>query len=247
MKIGYLRVGFVPEDLQAEYGDYFPMFQALLRVHAPDIELRLYEIQHGEWPASVDECDGYLCPGATNSVYENLPWMPPLVAFVQEVYRQKVPFVGICFGHQLIAHALGGEVKRAETGWGLGVRTLMFKGKEPWMDGDAEQINLCFTHQDQVINLPPGGRIIASADHCPIAALTVDDHLIGFQGHPEISPVYLRTLMRSRVSRIGGRLLGEAEQTLMRPTGHRDVMRWIGRFFWSRSKNREKKCTSHNM
>src|SRR5262249_13995056 len=125
MRIGILQTGAVRGDLLGEFGDYPTMFRALLANAASDepIEFRDYDVQRGEYPATLDECDAYLITGSRESVYDDLPWLPRLEEFVRMLDADRHPLVGICFGHQLVAQALGGETRKADQGWGVGVQT----------------------------------------------------------------------------------------------------------------------------
>ena len=79
-----------------------------------------YHVAEGERPASIDECDAWLITGSPCSVYEDLPWIAVLEDFIRNAYASHRPQVGVCFGHQIVAQALGGHVAKAETGWVLG-------------------------------------------------------------------------------------------------------------------------------
>ena len=123
MRIGILKTDSVRAEFQREFGDYPAMFRAMLMASADDIpiEFQDYDVQRGEYPASLDECDAYLITGSRESVYDDKPWIHRLAQFVRELDAAQHPLVGICFGHQLIAHVLGGETRQADVGWAVGV------------------------------------------------------------------------------------------------------------------------------
>ena len=110
---------------------------------------------------------------------------------------QQKKLIGICFGHQLIAHCLGAKVARAPQGWGIGRTTYTWH--EPSLLSDAmDQVNLLASHQDQVLELPPGARLLASHAHCPIAAYAIGQQVLCIQPHPEFDPEYSAFLIEKR-------------------------------------------------
>jgi GMP synthase-like glutamine amidotransferase len=141
-----------------------------------------------------------------------------------------VPFVGICFGHQLIAHALGGRVTRAEGGWGVGTQRASVASTTPWMVPPRDEYALLYSHQDQVVVLPEDGRSLASTNHAPVAMLAVGDTMLGIQGHPEFGASYLDALMADRVERIGAARHAHAVASLDEPRDEALVAQWIARF-----------------
>lgn len=230
MKIGFLHAGFPPKSLLKEYGDYLGMFAAAFAQHAPEIELADFRVQKGAFPTSVEEYDGYLCCGSAHSSYDADPWIKELGAFIREVNATGGKMAGICFGHQMIARSLGGEVVRAPQGWGLGVKSVDTVLRLPWMDPALNRFNLLYTHQDQVTELPPGALWLGGNAHCPIAAFELEGRFLGIQGHPEFEVPYLDALMTSREKRIGRKVVAQARTTLEQEIHNAQVMRWIGNF-----------------
>jgi GMP synthase-like glutamine amidotransferase len=113
---------------------------------------------------------------------------------VRDVADAAVPFVGICFGHQLIAKALGGSVVKSDRGWGVGVKEVELSEDLGW--GDSYRV--LTSYQDQVENLPPGAEILDWNDHCPVSVMGVGSTILGMQGHPEFESAYSQALMESR-------------------------------------------------
>ena len=146
------------------------------------------------------------------------------------------PFVGICFGHQLLAHALGGRTEPAETGWAAGVHRCETTHLEPWMVPEVASPSLLFMHQDQVTELPPGATVLATAPHCASAMLRVDETMLGMQAHPEFGAAYVAALLADREERIGVEKTAAARRSLSEPTDERAVAHWIAQFltaaFW---------------
>jgi GMP synthase-like glutamine amidotransferase len=225
--IGLLQCDHVDDRHRAIAGDAVNMFRALLSPHVPGLDLVPYDVIGGELPAGPDACDAWVCPGSRHSVYEDLDWISEVSVFVRDVRDAGVPFAGICFGHQLLAQALGGRVDRAAGGWGAGTRRVTVDRHERWMDPPAASLALHFMHQDQVEVVPPGGVVLAHAEHCPVAVLRVGKSMVGVQAHPEFPAAYVDALLSDRVTRIGDAEVAAARASLAQPTDEVTVARWL--------------------
>ncbi|MEM7343546.1 MAG: gamma-glutamyl-gamma-aminobutyrate hydrolase family protein [Chloroflexota bacterium] len=144
-----------------------------------------YRVSLGVFPQSLDECDAYLVTGSPCSVYDDLPWITELENFVRQCHQAKKPLVGVCFGHQLIAQALGGTVQNAEQGWLLGLYDFEVFQSKPWMTSTQTSYSLYFVNHDQVVELPPGAERLGQSPRCPNLMYTLDDHILCLQPHPE--------------------------------------------------------------
>ena len=126
MKIGILKTDAVRPEWVPDFGEYPDMFTALLAKADPDLEFAVYDVEEGEYPDDIDEVDAYLITGSKSSVYEEKAWIARLMDFVRELHAREKKIVGICFGHQIIAHALGGKTEKSHKGWGVGRHTHSF-------------------------------------------------------------------------------------------------------------------------
>lgn len=222
MNLAILEVGAPPPALRDKFGLYPAMFEALLGIKAAS-----YDVQAGELPADAAEHAAWLITGSSAGVYEDLPWIAPLIAFLQSA-KGKAKLVGICFGHQIMAEAFGGRVEKSAKGWGVGLHRYPIVHREEWMD-DAPSVAAPASHQDQVVQLPPGADVIAASAFTPYAGLAWRDQpAISFQFHPEMSPVFARALYESRRDRIPD--LDAAIDSLSAPNDNDRIGTWINRF-----------------
>jgi len=203
MKLGILRTDAVRPELKLEYGEYPDMFIALLRHSDPNLEYAVYDVELGQYPADIDEVDAYLITGSKSSVYEDKPWIIELMEFVRALNRWHKKLLGFCFGHQLVAQALGGKTERSAKGWGVGLHTHRFTTVPPWHDQGDVDLNILVSHQDQVVAVPDSARVLAGSEFCENAVCQIGDHILTFQGHPEFVPEYSRELLSIRRERIG--------------------------------------------
>jgi GMP synthase-like glutamine amidotransferase len=224
VRIGLLECDHVDERYRGVVGDYRDEFERLLGT-----EVVPFDVVAGEVPVSPTGCDAWVCSGSRHSVYDDAPWIDAASAFVAEVHEAGTPFVGICFGHQLLAAALGGTVERAGSGWGAGVRRIDVIADEPWMDPRRPAVALHFMHQDQVSEVPDGGVVLGRTDHCEVAAFRVD-RMLGVQAHPEFTAAYVEALLVDRADRIGDEATAAARASLATPTDEDVVARWLVRF-----------------
>ncbi len=234
MKIGLLECDHVLERYRHIGGDYREMFAAMFDRHAPQIKLRAFDVCNGDFPTSLDSCDAYLATGSRFSAYDDIDWIHTLKDFVLRAHDAKTPFVGVCFGHQIMAEALGGKVARADVGWGVGVHSVEVIRHEPWMKPEQSSCGLQYMHQDQVTRLPQDGVVIGRSDHCPVAVFRAGDSMLGVQAHPEFPKAYSEALLRDRVERIGAERVNAALKSLDQPSDESVVAQWIIEFLEGR-------------
>jgi GMP synthase-like glutamine amidotransferase len=234
MKIGLLECDHVLERFRHIAGDYREMFAALLNRHAPRVSLQYFDVCNGEFPPSLDACDAYLTTGSRFSSYDDVDWIHTLKNFMRRIHEAKKPFVGVCFGHQLVAEALGGKVARADAGWGVGVHNIEVIRPELWMRPEQSSCELQYMHQDQVERLPEDCVVIGRSDHCPVAMFRAGDSTLGIQAHPEFPKAYSEALLLDRVERIGEERVKAALASLEQPTDESIVAKWIVEFLEGR-------------
>ena len=190
------------------------------RVVASDLDA-----ENGELPEPGAH-DAYLLTGSPAGVYDPLPWIAPLMEFIRSANGAKM--IGVCFGHQVMAQALGGEVIKSPKGWAAGLNRYDVVHPERWTNGERE-IAIPASHQDQVVVQPPNTTVVAASDFTPFAALAWTDRpAISFQFHPEFSVGYAKALIEKRYDVVPDP--GAAIASLDAPNDNAAVGGWIRRF-----------------
>jgi GMP synthase-like glutamine amidotransferase len=222
MKIAVIETGVPPDPLKDEFGSYPDMFAGLL---GPDYELQTYDAQKGELP-DASAHGAYLITGSPAGVYEPLPWIAPLMEFIRSAKEAKM--IGVCFGHQAMAQALGGEVIKSPKGWAAGLNRYAVVRPQPWTNGERE-VAIPASHQDQVVEQPPGTELVARSEFTPFAALAWTDRpAISFQFHPEFSVAYAKALIEKRYDRVNSP--DAALASLDAPNDNDRVAAWMRSF-----------------
>ena len=230
MKLGILKTDAVRPEWVPDFGEYPDMFIGLLGQVDPDLDFRVYDVEQGEYPADIDEVDAYLITGSKSSVYDDKPWIATLMEFVRELDRRRKKLVGICFGHQLVAHALGGKTDKSPKGWGVGLHTHRFNTVPEWHDDDDLDFDILVSHQDQVVSNATGARVLAGSEFCENAVCQIGNHILTFQGHPEFVPEYSREIMEFRREMIGEHTYADGVASLAANPQRERVARWIVNF-----------------
>lgn len=228
LHLGILQTDSVLDDLQPRFGDYPSMFEQLFRAEDPAVTLTTYDVQRA-LPETLT-CDAYLITGCKLSVYDDLDWIRDLADFVGRAIADKRKILGICFGHQLIAHFFGGYVAPAPVGWAVGVQTSDLIKTHPWMEVSGkppEQLRLVSSHKDQVERLPEGAEVFARSDFCPISGFTLGDDVLTIQGHPELSTDYSEALMGVRRELLGEQVYQTGMDSLQLQTDEKLFTQWM--------------------
>jgi GMP synthase-like glutamine amidotransferase len=222
VKLAILETGRPPGDLASRFGDYPAMFAGLL---GDGFEIERFYVPGGHLP-DPGAHGAVLITGSPAGVYDPHPWIDPLTEFIRSAKAGKV--VGVCFGHQVMAEALGGHVEKSDKGWGAGLHRYSIVHDEPWMDS-AAQIAIPASHQDQIVAQPPNTQIVAASDFTPYAALAWTDRpAISFQFHPEFSPGFAKALIERRYDIVPDS--DAAIASLDAPNDNARVGGWIQRF-----------------
>ncbi|MGQ7247421.1 glutamine amidotransferase-related protein [Halomonas sp. V046] len=234
MLIGLLQCDDVAPQLQLDHGNYPAMFAALLGGAATEqgetLQWQVWRCLDGDIPDDLEAVDAWLTTGSKFGVNDGLDWVVALEEFVRELYAAGKPLVGICFGHQLIGKALGGEVIKSPKGWGVGLSFNQITSREAWMEPWQDELDLLVSHQDQVVSLPPGGCALGGSGFCSHYLMRVGGCFLGVQGHPEFSREYSRDLMRLRREMVGDARVREGTATLTAKVDDNLMAHWMLNF-----------------
>ena len=183
--------GLLPESIPShEY-----LFEK--RFHFVDLNIifKVFRALDGELPEHPAADELYLITGSNNAAYDTLPWILDLQDWIRKAAILQVPMVGICFGHQVIAQALGGRVERYAGGWGVGIREMEVLDADLLPFFPDKKMRLIVNHHDQVMELPEGAIHLATSDFCRYEGFRIGHHILTFQGHPEFTVDYERHLI----------------------------------------------------
>ena len=187
MKIGILATGHPPDELYDKFGEYDGMFRALLGGNG--FEFQTYSVVDGQFPEDAHQANGWVITGSRHGAYEDHPWIPRLEQLIRDIQATGNPLIGVCFGHQIIAQALGGKVEKFNGGWVVGRTDYAF---------EDQNVTLNAWHQDQVTQVPEGAEVIGTNTFCENAMISYGDTIWTVQAHPEFGNDFIQGLMETR-------------------------------------------------
>lgn len=231
MKLTIIETGHVPEALRARFQSYPDMFRTMFARHGAGIRADFVPVLNGAPLPDPAGLEAVLITGSPAGVYDDLPWMNPLRDFIRRAYEKRTKMVGICFGHQIVADALGGDVRKSEKGWGLGRHAYEVVPSRPHFAPGAPSLAVACSHQDQVITPPPSARVVLRSDFAPNAGLLYDNGAtLTFQPHPEFEDDYASALIDLRHGKVAEDTLNAAHESMKIPSDSAVLARAIGQF-----------------
>ncbi|MEM9139124.1 MAG: hypothetical protein AAGB15_04780 [Pseudomonadota bacterium] len=231
MRLGILQTGWVPDGFAERYGEYPDIFDRFYNHKDPSVTVAGYPVVANEVPTDPYECDAWLVTGSKYGVYDDQPWIGPLKTFLLAIRAARVPLIGICFGHQIMAEAFGGRAEKSDKGWGCGVHDYSFDQRPAWLGAQGPGFSMHAMHQDQVTAIPEDATRLASSPFCEYAMLSYGDadapDAISIQPHPEFNEDFARDLVELRaVSMIPKDVSDTAMKSFGQPVHGDAFVRW---------------------
>jgi GMP synthase-like glutamine amidotransferase len=235
MKLTIIQTGDVPAPLRNQFGPYRRMFETMFDSTGQGFRYDMVAVSDGAPCPDPADLEGIVITGSAAGVYDDLPWLDPLRAFIRDAYGKRTPMLGVCFGHQIMADALGGDVRKSEKGWGLGRHTYAVTTRPGFMRAAPAALAVACSHQDQVIVPPEEAEVILTSDFTPNAGLSYrNGAALSFQPHPEFADDYTIALAEMRRGKAPDDVVETALASIAKPSDSGEVAGYIGQFFRGR-------------
>lgn len=238
-----LKAGEAAASVRLSVGDYDRWFLQSLGLSGYRFDI-VPAHQGAKLPGEVSGYDAVMMTGSPLSVTQLAPWMERAAQLMVDAADQGIPVLGVCFGHQLLAHAYGGRVARNPLGREIGTVEVQLTSEgraDPLFHGLPERIAVQATHEDIVVEAPAGAAVLAGNANTAVQAMAFRPHARGVQFHPEVEPDAMRALIQARAEKLEveatarGQPAGECLPRLMAglaptPAGRRILVNFLERF-----------------
>jgi GMP synthase-like glutamine amidotransferase len=232
-RITIIETGLISAKTRAQHGSFPEMFERLIGADDKSVTFDVVSIVNGEPLPDPDTLQAILITGSSAGVYDELDWIAPLEDFVRAAHARRIPMVGVCFGHQLMAQALGGTVRKSEKGWGIGRHVYEVAPDNGVIDGP--RIAIACSHQDQVIEAPAGARTILYSEFATHAGLLyAGGTALSVQPHPEFTTSFAHLCCELREGKAPDAVVATAKASLAEPLDHAALGRAMTNFLTKR-------------
>ncbi len=227
MKLALIQCDYVPTQLRSQFGDYPLMFEKAFDVFDRKLDWTVIDICRGKHRFDVKNFDAFIISGSRSSVNDSKSWIDELVALINKIVDNHIPLVGLCFGHQAIAKALGGKVSKSKTGWNIGcVPIRLLACGQNVFDMTQDRYLYAF-HQDQIEILPKNASCLGTTTVCRNFIVEFQKGVLGFQGHPEFDDTYMHALLDINIADLDSVRIADIKQTLDQASHSKAVRRFI--------------------
>jgi GMP synthase-like glutamine amidotransferase len=233
-RVTIIETGLVSAQTRARHGSFPEMFARLIGAEDKSITFDVVSVINGEPLPDLDTLQAILITGSSAGVYDGIDWIAPLEDFVRAAHAKRIPMVGVCFGHQLMAQALGGTVRKSEKGWGIGRHVYEVAPDNGVINGS--QLAIACSHQDQVIEAPAGARTILYSEFAPHAGLLyAGGTALSVQPHPEFTASFAHLCCELREGKAPDAVVATAKASLSEPLDHAKLGRAMTNFLAQRA------------
>jgi GMP synthase-like glutamine amidotransferase len=228
-KITIIETGVIPAKARERHGSFPDMFERMIAAADSEASYETVRLADGEALPDPATLQAILITGSAAGAYDDLDWIAQLEGFVRAAYDKRIPMVGVCFGHQLMAQALGGTVRKSDKGWGIGRHVYDVAPGNGVIEG--ERIAIACSHQDQVITAPAAAKTILSSAFTPHAGLLYDNGAaLSVQPHPEFTADFANVCCSIRRGDAPDTVVATAKASLQQPLDHAALGGAIARF-----------------
>lgn len=227
MRIGLIQCQELKDVLTSRHGKTLDIYERAYCSADNTVSFQVWHAYKGEIPPVDAPVDAWVISGSRHSVNDGFIWIDALSEFIRTMWSRQKPMVGICFGHQLIARAMGGRVERYTGGWGLGVAANQILTKADWMFPFKKTIRIPVIHQDQVVVRPEAATRIAGNDFCQNHILQYGDCFLSIQGHPEFSSHFVKDVTEMMRPNLSQDVIDDTLRSLVLPIDGPIVIQWI--------------------
>lgn len=227
LKICILEADDLHPQLEPDFHSFGSMFVQLLGRQEQPAEFSVYNVVRGDYPCETEHFDAFLVTGSKADAFGEDAWIVQLRRYLLLRYQSGDVLLGVCFGHQILALVLGGKTERAVQGWGAGVHSYRMQVASLANQACPPVIRMLISHRDQVTRLPEGAQLLASSEFCPNAAFMLDGRVLCFQGHPEFTAEFSRSLLQLRQGIYTGEFYAKSLDSLQQSHDGDTVGSWM--------------------
>ena len=206
MRIAILMSNIDESDFAQRHPRDGEKFKALMSLTRPNWDYPVFRVKDNVFPENANGIDGAIITGSPASVHDGEDWIARLEELVRDWSAKGIPIYGVCFGHQVIAKALGGAVTNNPDGWVLGTVETLYPSEGT--------VAAFAAHTEQVTTLPEGAETIASTPVCPVAGYRITAQVETTQYHPEMTEAFMAALINDHRDTFGDAVAQAAEASL---------------------------------